>query len=62
VYQGDAALSNFTRSDLDRVDTLRLYRRLDTAADFLLNAYGYGRAITRPYSVTITRATRANHI
>jgi len=48
-YQGDAALSNFTRSDLDRVDTTApVPEDLDTAADFLLNAYGYGRGNYSP--------------
>jgi hypothetical protein len=42
-YQGDAKLATLTRSDLDRVDTAEsVPEDLDIAADFLLNAYGYG--------------------
>ena len=42
-YQGEAKLANLTRGDLDRVDTTEpASEDLDTAADFLLNAYSYG--------------------
>jgi len=42
-YQGEATLANLTRSDLDRVDTTEaIPEDLEIAADFLLNAYGYG--------------------
>ena len=48
-YQGDAKLANLTRSDLDRVDTTEtIPEELDVAADFLLNAYGYGWGNSSP--------------
>jgi hypothetical protein len=42
-YQGEAKLANLTHADLDHVDTTeRAPEDLDTAADFLLNAYSNG--------------------